>query len=252
MEQNEAAAAEVSTVICSQILLPACCAKHKCRYFAPMHTLTELERRDTPFAKPQGLFVDGETLWISSLATRCVYSLDKSTLRILSETPVPEGLIAWGLTKVGDEVYAVVGGEGGPDDIRTVRRLRPGQGFDPSYKVLCPEESGSHLSFDGQALNLSQWYPRKIIALDGVGRAGRVLQVPHGICGHCFAQGAFWALTTDEEKEGDYWLTRVDPVTGESRDLARIGFPCRALAFDGGSFLTNHRAAGQLVRLEAP
>ena len=205
-----------------------------------------------PFGRPQALFVDGDTLWLSSLATKRIYSMDKLTLRITSETPVPEDLFAWGLTKVADEVYVLVGGEGGADDIRTIRRLRPGIGFDTHYKLVCPDESGSHLSFDGQSLNLSQWYPRKIIALDGAGRAGRVLSAQHGICGHCFAEGAFWALSTDEEKEGDYWLTRIDPARGENRDLARIGFPCRALAFDGGSFWTNHRAAGQLVRLAAP
>lgn len=222
------------------------------RYRGAMHTLTELERRNTPFAKPQALFVEGNTLWMSSLATKRVYALDKATLAITWETEIPEGLHVWGLTKVGEALFVVVGGEGGPDDIRTIRRCVPGTGFDPGYRVSCPEESGSHLSFDGQTLNLSQWYPRKIIALDAQGKPGRVLGSPHGICGHCHAKGAFWALTTDEEKEGDYWLTRIDPVTGESRDVGRVGFPARALAFDGEHFWTNHRAAGQVVRLAAP
>jgi len=223
-----------------------------CRYGGGMNTLRELERRNTPFAKPQALFVEGATVWLSSLVTKRIYSLDKATLAITSETPIPEGLFAWGLTKVGADIFTVLGGEGGPDDIRTIRRLIPGAGFDPGCRLLCPDESGSHLSFDGVSLNLSQWYPRKIIALDAKGQPGRVLTVNHGICGHCYAKGAFWALTTDEEKEGDYWLTRIDPVTGVNQDLGRLGFPGRALAFDGENFWTNHRAAGQLVRLEAP
>lgn len=217
-----------------------------------MQTLRELERRNTPFAKPQGLHVDGDTLWMSSLDTKRVYSLDRATLRITWETPIPEGQHVWGLTKVGEDVYAVHGGEGGPDDIRTIRRVIPGVGFDPAFRLLCPDESGSHLSHDGKSLNLSQWYPRKIIALDAKGQPGRVLSVNHGVCGHCFAKGAFWALTTDEEKAGDYWLTRIDPVTGENQDIGRVGFQGRALAFDGEHFLTNHRAAGQLVRLTLP
>lgn len=217
-----------------------------------MHTLTELERRATPFGRPQGLFVDGTTVWMSSLDTRKIYSLDTASLSITSEAQVPDGLFAWGLTKVGAALFVVVGGEGGPEDIRTIRRYVPGEGFDPNFRIPCPDECGSHLSFDGRQLNLSQWYPRKILALDAQGTPGRVLAAAHGICGHCFAKGAFWALTTDEEKEGDYWLTRIDPASGESRDLARIGFPCRALSFDGENFWTNHRAAGQTVRLAAP
>lgn len=189
---------------------------------------------------------------MSSLATKRIYSLDTATLAITSEFQVPEGLTAWGLTKVADALYAVVGGEGGPDDIRTIRRLISGKGFDPSYCLTCPEESGSHLSFDGQNLNLSQWYPRKIIALDQKGQSGRVLSSNHGICGHTYAKGAFWTLGTDEEKDGDYWLTRIDPKTGETQDLARVGFPARALSFDGVNFWTNHRAANQVVRLAAP
>jgi hypothetical protein len=223
-----------------------------CRYAGIMHTLRELERRTTPFGRPQGLFVDGNTIWMSSLDTKRVYSLDRATLAITWETPIPDGQHVWGLTKQGADLMVVHGGEGGPDDIRTLRRVKPGVGFDPEFRLICPDESGSHLSFDGVSLNLSQWYPRKIIALDAKGHPGRVLSVSHGVCGHCYAKGAFWALTTDEEQAGDYWLTRIDPVTGENQDLGRLGFPARALAFDGEHFWTNHRAAGQLVRFAAP
>lgn len=228
------------------------CAASLCRYVDAMHTLSELARLTTPFARPQALYVDGDTIWMSSLATKKIYSLDKASLSITWETPVPDGLFAWGLTKLGNELRVLVGGQGEPSDIRTIRRCVPGVGFDPSFSLLCPEESGSHLSFDGQALNVSQWYPKKIIALDEKGKAGRILTCQHGICGHCYAKGAFWALTTDDEEAGDYWLTRIDPVTGKNEDLGRFGFPCRALSFDGVAFWTNHRAANQLVRLAAP
>lgn len=216
-----------------------------------MHTLRELARLDTPFAKPQALCFDGDTLWMSSLATKRIYSLNKATLSITWEIPVPEGLHAWGLTVVEGELRVVVGREGGADDIRTIRRCVPGVGFDSAFSLPCPDESGSHLSFDGQSLNLSQWYARKIMALDEKGLPGRVLSARHGICGHCYAKGAFWALGTDEEEKGDYWLMRIDPLTGDCRDVGLVGFQARALAFDGQHFWTNHRAAGQLVRLDA-
>lgn len=217
-----------------------------------MNSLAELERRNTPFEKPQGLFVDGITLWMSSLATKRIYSLDAASLAITSEAQVPDDLFAWGLTKMGNSLFVVVGGGGGPNDVRTLRRYIPGSGFDPEFKQICPDESGSHLSFDGQTLNLSQWYHRKIIGLDREYKPSRVLSSIHGICGHCYAKGAFWSLSTDDEEAGDYWLTRIDPITGENRDLGRVGFPGRALSCDGESFWTNHRAANQLVRLAPP
>lgn len=212
-----------------------------------MQTIRELQRLNSPFPKPQALYVDGDTLWVSSRITRRIYALARNTLEITWETEVPEGLIAWGLTKLGDELRAVVGGEGGTDDVRTIRRIVPGRGFDASFRLACPEDSGSHLSFDGQSLNLSQWYPQKIIALDSAGRPWRVLLATHQICGHCYAQGAFWLVTTDNEETNDYWLTRFDPQNGKSVDVARIGFPARALAFDGQHFWTNHREAHQIV-----
>jgi hypothetical protein len=215
-----------------------------------MRPIHELQRLNSPFPKPQGICCDGATLWLSSRATRQVYALEKDSLKVTWETPAPDGLIAWGLTMVGDELRAVVGGEGGPDDVRTIRRCLPGHGFDANFRWSLPEDSGSHLSHDGKNLVLSQWYPKKLIFLGDEGQVERTITAPHGICGQCFADGCFWLVTTDQEESNEYWLTRVDPRGAQPvcTDVASIPFQARGLAYDGQDFWTNHRDMNQVVR----
>ena len=215
-----------------------------------MKPIRELARLPSPFPKPQGIHADGTTLWVSSRATRRVYALDPASLHVTWETPSPEGLVTWGLTRVGAELRAVVGGEGGPADIRSIRRCLPGQGFDPGFRWSVPEDAGSHLSHDGYHLVLSQWYPKKLLFLDQAGRVERMITVPRGIAGQCFAEGCFYLVTTDREETDEYFLTRVDPRGDEPEctDVARVPFQARGLAHDGRDFWTNHREANQIVR----
>ena len=219
-----------------------------------MQTIHELQRLNSPFLKPQGICADGDTLWISSRTTRRVYAMERATLAIKWETAVPDGQIAWGLTKVGGELRVVCGGEGGPDDVRTIRRCLPYHGFDAGFRWSCPDDSGSHLSYDGRQLILSQWYPKKLIFLGDEGQVERVITGPHGICGQCFVDGNFYCVTTDQEETNEYFLTRVEPRADGpvSADLARIPFPGRGLSFDGQNFWTNHREQNQIVCFAPP
>jgi hypothetical protein len=219
-----------------------------------MKAIHELSRLNSPVPKPQGICADGDTLWVSSRATRQVYALEKASLKVTWETPTPDGLITWGLTKVGEELRAVVGGEGGPDDVRTVRRCLPGHGFDAGFRWSLPEDSGSHLSFDGRNLVLSQWYPKKLIFLGDEGQVERVITAPHGICGQCYADGCFYLVGTDAEETNEYFLTRVDPRGAQPvcTDVAKIPFQARGLTYDGKDFWTNHRDANQIVRFAKP
>lgn len=213
-----------------------------------MKAIVELDRFSSPFPRPQALFADATTLWVSSRATKKLYALDRATRHITWETETTDGQTVWGVTKVGGALY-VVCGEDAPDvDARTIRRYVPGQGFDASYRVACPDGMGSHLSHDGHTLVLSQWYPQKLISIGDDGQPGRVLKAPTQIVGHCFAHGAFHLATTDDEESNNYHLERLDPATGKTERLARIGFPARALAFDGVDFWTNHRERDQIVR----
>jgi hypothetical protein len=212
-----------------------------------MKSITELRRFASPVPRPQALFVDGPTLWVSSRATRSLCTVNRETGKIMWETTPADGTTPWGVTKAGDAVFVVCGTDLDGVDDRTIRRVVPGKGFDDQAVWTCPENMGSHLSHDGASLVLSQWYPKKLISIGERGTPGRVLTAPHGIVGHCFARGAFYLATTDAEETDEYWLSRLDPNTGRTEDLARIGFAARALSFDGTNFWTNHRERDQIV-----
>lgn len=212
-----------------------------------MTTITELQRRAAPFPKPQAIYVDGGTLWLSSRQTKKVYALDRSSWQVTWESAVPAGDTVWGVTKVGEDLYGVCGVDAVDVDARRIRRLRPGVGFDPAFSLPCPDGMGSHLSHDGTSLVLSQWYPQKLISIDADGKAGRVLAVPRQVVGHCFARGVFFVATTTDEESNDYFIERLDPATGECAMLARLGFSARGLAFDGTNFWTNHREQNEIV-----
>ncbi len=67
----------------------------------------------------------------------------------------------------------------------------------------------------------------------------RRIDVPRGICGQCFADDAFYVITTDDEATNDYFLGKIS-ANGSAKyeELGRIPFAARALAFDGSRFWT--------------
>ncbi len=182
---------------------------------------------------------------MGSRETRRLYALDPNTWTVREEAAAPG--TPWGMTVVGDELRVLCGET--EADNRIVRRFIPGHGFKDSDAVACPEDTGSQLGYDGDRLYVSQFYKRRILSLDERGVVGSTVDVPHDICGQVVVRGKFYLVTTDDETDGDYWLTCVDARSGPARieDLARIGFPARALAFDGERFWTNHREADQIV-----
>ena len=215
-----------------------------------MRNVVEILRLPSPAPRPQSLAFDGTLLWAGSRATRRVYALDPNTWDVREEAQAPG--TPWGMTVVGDELRVLCGET--DDDNRIIRRFVPAHGFKSEGAIPCPDDTGSHLSYDGDRLFVSQWYNQRIIALDEAGHPGTVVPVPHQICGHTIVGGCFYCVTTDDEKTGPYYLTRVDargnaPV---AVDLATINFHARGLAFDGERFWTNDREIHQTVAFARP
>jgi hypothetical protein len=215
-----------------------------------MENVTELLRLPSPAPKPQSLAVDGTTLWMGSRETCRIYAIDASTWAARDEAVAPG--VPWGMAVVGDELRVIYGE--GDDDDRVVRRFVPGHGFTSKGGFRCPDGTGSQLGWDGDVLYISQWYNRRVVGVDGAGAVLSTVDVPHGVCGQVVVQGRFYLVTTDDEENGPYWLTRVDArgATPVCEDLAVIPFPARALAFDGERFWTNHREADQIVAFARP
>jgi hypothetical protein len=211
-----------------------------------VHDVTEALRLPSPAPRPQALAFDGDKLWMGSVATDRLYAINPRQWTVIEEDNVPGK--PWGMTVVGDELRVVCGI--GADDDRVIRRFVPGHGF-KSQGIECPDATGSQLSHDGTYLYLSQWYNRRILGLDDEGNIVRQIDVPHQICGQCYVEGNFYLVTTEDEESGEYFLTRV-PADGTegSKDLARIPFAARSLAYDGSRFWTNHREANQIVAFD--
>jgi hypothetical protein len=212
--------------------------------------IEELLRLPSPAPKPQSLAFDGTKLWVGSRETRRIYCVDPATWSAHEEVTAPG--TPWGMTVMGDELRVLCGET--DDDNRIIRRFVPGHGFKKSDAIPCPDDTGSHLSYDGDRLYVSQWYKRRILSLDERGNVGTIVDVPHGICGQVVVEGCFYLVTTDDEESDDYWLTRVDARNGSPHctDIARIPFAARALAFDGSRFWTNHREQDQIVAFARP
>jgi len=210
-----------------------------------MKDIQELQRLASPAPKPQSLASDGTTLWMGSRETKRIYAINPATWTVGWECAAPG--TPYGITVVGSELRVLCGETA--DDHRNIRRCVPGEGFDPSFCLPCPDDTGSQLSYDGQRLHVSQWYPKKVIAIAADGKPERVIAAPHGICGQVFVDGTLYLASTDAEDTTDYWLTRLDlrGATPVVADVARIPFQARALAWDGTKFWSNHREQNQIV-----
>jgi sugar lactone lactonase YvrE len=214
-----------------------------------MDAIVELVRVPSLAPRPQSLVFQDPILWMVSLGTNRLYAIDPLTWTVRDEVPVPGA--PFGLTLAGDELRVLCESA---DDHRTIVRYVPGEGFIEEDVIPVPDDTGSQLSHDGSALYMSQWYKKCILAFDGDGGARTVVTVPHEICGQVIVDGHFYLVTTDDENTDDYWLTRVVVRDGRStsKDVARIGFAARGLAFDGTRFWTNHREQHQIVAFGRP
>jgi DNA-binding beta-propeller fold protein YncE len=212
--------------------------------------VVELLRINAPTLRPQAIAYDGTSLWIGSIETERLYALAPNTWTVTDEIPVPGK--PWGMTVAGDELRVLLGQT--EEDHRTIYRVVPGHGLRNSSAIPCPGDTGSHLSYDGDRLYVSQWYNKRIIAIDDAGTPGTIVDVPREVCGHTIVGGCFYCITTDDETSGNYFLTRIDARGGTpvSTDLLAIPFNARGLAFDGERFWTNDREVHQTVAFARP
>jgi hypothetical protein len=210
-----------------------------------VHDIKEALRLPSPAPRPQSIAFDGERLWMGSVDTSRVYAIEPHQWTVLEETPAPGK--PWGMAVVGDELRVLCGET--DEDHRRIRRFVPGHGFKSREVIECPDDTGSHLSYDGVRLYVSQWYNKLILGIDEAGAVVKKIALPRGICGQTYADGAFYAITTDDEDGEDYFLTRVSSNGGAPKveDLARVPLQARGLAYDGSRFWTNHREHNAIV-----
>ncbi|MBV8491483.1 MAG: hypothetical protein JO199_13230 [Candidatus Eremiobacteraeota bacterium] len=214
-----------------------------------MNDVREARRLPSPAPRPLGLAFDGERLWMGSLETCRVYSIDPLHWTATDEAQAPG--YPFGMQTLGDELRVVIGM--GDEDDRYVYRFVPGHGFKESSRFACPDLTGSHLAFDGDTLFLSQAANKRIFALDGAGTPVRTIGLPCRLVGMTIVDGNFYVVAADEEVENLH-LTQVD-ARGETpvvTELAKIPFAARGLTWDGSLFWTSHRDQHEIVAFEKP
>jgi len=223
--------------------------------------ITENRRLASPCVTPQALAWDGKQLWLSSRDLGTLYRIDPPSvaaatygaagsdgLKIVEEIDPPG--VVWAAVLTNDGWRFTIGK--GLNDDRYVYRYTAADGFRKLF--ACPEFTGSYLSFDGEHLYLSQWYKGQIHRVDDSGNISRTIEVGAEICGHTFVDGTLYVLRGRENKDvpnkAEEWrIARLDPSKEkpEVKDLAKIPFASRSLAFDGEYFWSNHRAANETV-----
>lgn len=208
--------------------------------------VTPVRRLTTPFARPQAIASDGRHLWIGSLETQQLYQLEPEDFSVLATYDAPGN--PFGMVCMGNEIRVLCGVT--DEDHRLIYRFKD-QAF-LEAPLPCPDDTGSHLGYDGRSLYVSQWYRRRLVRLDEQGRPGSRHAAPHGIAGQVIVGPYAYLLGTDDEAVTPYWITRLDLATGETQDLGTLPYLARGLAFDGNLFWTNLREQGETIAFALP
>lgn len=209
--------------------------------------IVELDRLVSSSPEPHAVAVNGDTVYVSSRATRRIDVLDRASWEKRSELEPPG--MPWGMAFGAGQLVMTCGEE--EEDFRRLRRYDPSTGRHELI-IGCPEDTGSHVAVRNGHVLLAQWYNRVVLELDDAGHIVRQYQSPHGIAGIAIEGDKAFLLTTDDEDAGDYWITGLDLQTGASEDLALVPFHARGLAWDGERFWTNHREADRTVTFRLP
>jgi len=212
--------------------------------------IIEKRRLSSPASTPQALAWDStrNVLWVGSRDLLRIYTIDPLSWTVLEETEAPG--IPWAAVALNGELRFTIGE--GADDDRYIYRYRPEDGF--SKMFVCPEFTGSYLSFDGKNLYMSQWYKKRVLKFDDHGNVIREIDVGAEICGHTFAYGSLYVLRGQEQPNEDWRIARVnlkeEPPMIE--DIAVVPFACRSLTFDGERFWSNYRAKDTIISFALP
>ena len=217
-------------------------------YNLKLPTIKERQRFPSPAVTPQALAWDGKELWMSSRDLGTLYKIGIDRWKVVQEIDPPG--IVWAAVATNCAMYFTIGK--GLNDDRYVYHYAAESGFTNLF--VCPEFTGSYLSYDAENLYLSQWYEKRILKFDNKGNVIRKIDIGAEICGHTFVDGMIYVLRGVEKPNEDWTIARLDPRedTPEVRDIAVVPFACRSLTFDGELFWSNYRAQDTIISFSLP
>jgi hypothetical protein len=216
-----------------------------------LSVLEEIVRFPSPTPAPQALAHDGQYLWIGSWETHRVYALEPNQAKVVEETTAPGRPV--GATVVGDELRFVCS-ENGDADERFIRRFVPGHGFKTHDTVPCPDDTGSFLAYDGEALWLSQRYNKRLLELDARHEVLATVDAGEEIIGMTWSGAGLYLSTWLGKERGGCRIAYLEPRAPQPvlRFVAQAPFVAVSLAWDGDRLWTNDFKKSEVVAFRLP
>lgn len=198
---------------------------------------------------PFGLACDGPNIWVGSPKTNRLYGIDACTGNVFEEAVAP--LRPFGIAVTGDALRVILAEA---NDDRYLSRYVMGKHFKRTETFPLPGLGGSSLAYDGEALFVCHRYDRKIVEIDGLGRAIREIPTPKMAIGMTIVGGRIYLVASDDGDDTPFSLLRMDVRGGEAEvvELAGIPFVPRALAYDGRRFWTCDKHENSIVSFAKP
>lgn len=199
--------------------------------------------RSKPSAGTLGLAWDGTRLWASDFEARTVMALDDGGA---VETTYPAPGRPLGLAVAdGGRLAAVIAHP--ETDNRSIHFFDLSSREWNEHALRCPDDTGSHLAWDGGHLWLCQRFNKVLLQLHVDGTAKHVIEVPEEITGFSWIGATAW-LNLRVEK-GVSQIAKRGPGATRLTPVERIDGSLASLAYDGSGFWTVDLGTDALYRL---
>jgi len=203
------------------------------------HTLSKLGRNLI------GLAWDGDGLWAGDWDSQML-------LRLGSDGSVEESFAApgrpVGLTFRDGAITAVISDP--ETDDRSIHRFNTSRHAWSDESIRCPDDTGSHVSWDGGKLWLSQRYNKRVMQLGADGSVERTIEMPCEVVGIHWMGSTLW--TNLRMSKGASDIGRLDPGAKKPELVDHYDQGFVSLGYDGGGFWMSDLRGTTIARAVPP
>lgn len=187
--------------------------------------------RPKPTPKTVGLAWDGRHLWCGDYDARQLHLLGDDGA--ISATHSAPGRVV-GLAFTDSALAAVISHP--ETDNRAIHYFDPASAVWRDDVVRCPDDTGSHLAWDGAHLWLSQRYNKMLLQLNPDGTVRHSIELPFEVTGFSWIGASVWLNLRVEKDSSD--IAKRGPGASRPTSVERIPGGLASLAFDGSAFWT--------------
>ncbi|HEV2908963.1 MAG TPA: hypothetical protein VGX02_06780 [Candidatus Eremiobacteraceae bacterium] len=203
------------------------------------HTLSKLGRNLI------GLTWDGDALWAGDWDSQTL-------LRLAADGSVEESFAApgrpVGMTFRDGAITAVISDP--ENDDRSIHRFDLSRHKWSDESIRCPDDTGSHVSWDGRKLWLSQRYNKRVLQLGADGSVERAIEMPSEVVGIHWMGPTLWTNLRITKGASDIGRLDAGAEKPELVDHYDQGFV--SLGYDGGGFWMSDLRGTTIARAAPP